>query len=106
MNDKSTREKSMEIRSRILSNYEYSGFSTYSTDNWLHVPDSLMNALFPIQTNDANLLNEFANSFENRRRVLDLLMKRVYPGAIKNAKELANLLKEEYHLSEGTPLEK
>jgi hypothetical protein len=97
-NDKSVRDKSMEIRSRILNNYEYSRFSTFSTDNWLHMPDSLMNKLFFIQTNDANMLNEFANSFENRRRVLDLVLKRVYPAAIENARELTNLLKEEYHL--------
>ena len=96
--DRSVRDKSMEIRSRILNNYEYSRFSTYSTDDWLNVPDSVISALFPIQTNDANLLNEFANSFENRRRVLGLVMKRVYPSAIINAKELIRVLKEEYQL--------
>jgi len=88
----------MEIRSRILNNYEFSLFSTYSSDNRSNVPDSLMNNLFPVQTNDASLLNEFANSFENRRRTIGLLMKRVYPNAIKNAGELAGLLKKEYHL--------
>ena len=88
----------MEIRSRILNNYEFSRFSIYSSDNRANVPDSLMNGLFPVQTNDANLLNEFANSFENRSRTLDLVMKRVYPNAIKNARELIRLLKEEYHL--------
>jgi len=84
--------------SRVLNNYEYARFSTYSTDDWLKVPDIIMNRLFPIQTNDANLLNEFANSFENRRRVLDLVMKRVYPAAIRDAWELISSLKEEYHL--------
>jgi hypothetical protein len=97
-NDRSVRDRSMEIRSRVLNNYEYARFSTYSTDNWLSLPDTLMKKLFPVQTNDANLLNEFANSFENRRRVLDLVMKRVYPASIKDAKELIGLLKKEYHL--------
>ena len=97
-NDRSVRDKSMEIRSRVLNNHEYTRFSTYSTDDWLKLPDTLMNKLFPVQTNDANLLNEFANSFENRRRVLNLVMKRVYPEAIQDAKALMNLLKEEYHL--------
>lgn len=96
--DRSFRDKSMEIRSRILNNFEYARFSGYSTDDWLHVPDTIMNSLFPIQTNDANLLNEFANSFENRRRTLNLVMKRVYPAAINDAKELIGLLKQEYHL--------
>ena len=57
-----------------------------------------MKKLFPVQTNDANLLNEFANSFENRRRILDLVMKRVYPATIKDAEKLIGMLKEEYHL--------
>ena len=105
-NDRGVRDRSMEIRSRVLNNYEYARFSTYSTDDWLRLPDTLMSKPFPVQTNDANLLNEFANSFENRRRVLNLVMKRVYPNAIKEAEKLISLLKEEYHLSEGTPLEK
>ena len=97
-NDKVFREKSMEIRSRVLNNYYYSRFSSYSTDEWLQMPDSLMNTLLPIQTSDANLLNEFANSFENRKRTIGLVMKRVYPSAIKNGGELIALLKKEYHL--------
>ena len=98
-NDRGVRDRSMEIRSRVLNNYEYARFSTYSTDDWLRLPDTLMKRLFPVQTNDANLLNEFANSFENRRRVLNLVMKRVYPASIKDAEELISLLKEEYHLN-------
>src|SRR5436190_15888085 len=86
-NDRGVRDRSMEIRSRVLNNYEYARFSTYSTDDWLRLPDTLMKRMFPVQTNDANLLNEFANSFENRRRVLDLVMKRVYPASIKDRSE-------------------
>ena len=96
--DKIIRDKSMEIRSRILNNYEFSRFSIFSSDNRLAVPDSLINNLFPVQSNDLNQLNEFANSFENRKRTIDLVMKRVYPAAIKNARELISLLKKEYHL--------
>lgn len=97
-NDRSVRDKSMEVRSRVLNNHEYAKFSSYTTDDWQRLPDTLMNKLFAVQTNDANLLNEFANSFENRRRILNLVMKRVYPDAIHDAKELMSLLKEEYHL--------
>ena len=96
--DRNLREKTMEIRSKILNNYYYSRFSSYSTESWLNVPESLMNNIFPLQTNDANLLNEFANSYENRRRLLILEMNKVYPNSIKNARELMEVLKIEYHL--------
>ena len=97
--DRNLREKTMEIRSKILNNYYYAHFSSYSTESWLHVPDTLMNKIFPLQTNDANLLNEFANSYENRRRLLTLEMYKVYPNSIKNARELMEVLKKEYHLN-------
>jgi len=44
------------------------------------------------------LLNEFANSFETRRRVVNLLLNRDYTVALKAAKELIEMLKKEYHL--------
>jgi len=44
------------------------------------------------------LLNEFANSLETRRRVLNLLIKRYYAEALKAADELIGMLKKEYHL--------
>jgi hypothetical protein len=51
-----------------------------------------------LQTNDASLLNEFANSFEVRKRTLHLVLSRDYPEALKLASELIELLKKEYHL--------
>lgn len=96
--DRNLREKTMEIRSKILNNYYFARFSAYSTHNWLNVQDTLMNNIFPLQTNDANLLNEFANSYENRRRLLILEMNKVYPSSIKNARELMKVLKIEYHI--------
>ena len=96
--DRNLREKTMEIRSKILNNYYYSHFSSYSTESWRNVPDTLMNSLFPLQTTDANMLNEFANSYENRRRLLILEMNKVYPSSIRNARELMEVLKIEYHL--------
>lgn len=97
--DKNNRDKSMEIKSRIVNNYYYTHYSTYLSGDWLHVPDSLMNNSIPLQTNDTNLLNEFANSLENRRRLLNLVMKQTYPEAIKNAEELILLLRNEYKIS-------
>ena len=97
-NDRGVRDKSMEIRSRVLNNYEYARFSTYSTDDWLRLPETLMKKLFPVQTNDANLLNEFANSFETRKRQVRILTTRDYSNALKLARELIALLKKEYHL--------
>ena len=96
--DRNLREKTMEIRSKILNNYYYTHFSSYSTESWLNVPDTLMNNIFPLQTTDANVLNEFANSYENRRRLLTLEMNKVYPNSIKNGRELMEVLKIEYHL--------
>jgi hypothetical protein len=60
----------------------------------------------PIQSNDHQLLNEYANNFENRRGYINLILMYIYPKAISNAVELILLLKKEYHPSEGTSLEK
>jgi hypothetical protein len=97
--DKSGRDKSQEIKSRIVNNYYSTRYSSYITDDWLHLPDSLMNNFIPLQTNDTNLLNEFANSLENRRRLLSLAIKKTYPDAIKNAEALILLLRHEYKIT-------
>jgi len=43
-------------------------------------------------------LNEFANSFETRKRQVRILTTRDYSNALKLARELIALLKKEYHL--------
>ena len=57
-----------------------------------------MKARLPLQTNDADLLNEFVNSFETRTRVLTMMINGNYDVALKTAKELIEILKKEYHL--------
>jgi hypothetical protein len=57
-----------------------------------------MNPQLSLQTNDASLLNEFANSFEVRKRTLHLVLTRDYPEALTLASALIELLKKEYQL--------
>lgn len=96
--DSRYRDESIKLRNRVLSNYFYSRYSSYSIISWLEIPDSLMSVRLPIQDNDPRVLNEFANSFETRRRVLNLLLNRDYTVALKAANELIEMLKKEYHL--------
>jgi hypothetical protein len=96
--DSRYRDESIKLRSRILNNYFYSRYSDYLIGDFSNLPDSLMKISLPLQNYDAPLLNEFANSFEVRRRVLRLVLTRDYPDALKLAGELIELLKKEYHL--------
>jgi len=66
--------------------------------NFLKIPDSLMKNALLLQSNEPALLNEFANSFETRKRQVRILMTRDYSNALKLARELIALLKKEYHL--------
>jgi hypothetical protein len=52
----------------------------------------------PIQSSDSQLLNEYANSFENRRGYMTLILTNTYPKAIASAVELILFLKKEYNL--------
>ncbi len=97
-NDRKYREKSMELRNKILNNHFNTRYSSYRLSGWLTVPDSVLNVSLPIQVNDPVLLNEFANSFETRRSALGLLISQVYPSALNAAKEMMELLKKEYRL--------
>ena len=97
-NDKRYREKSMDLRNRVLNNYLFARYSFYNVSGSINVPDSLMNTLLPIQSYDVELLNEFANSFETRRSSLGVTVNKAFPIALKTAIELMELLKKEYHL--------
>ena len=97
-NDKRYREKSMDLRNRVLNTSIYSRYSSYNLSGWLKIPDSLMKTLVPIQNSDAMLLNEFVNTFETRRSPLGLTINGAYPIALNTAKELMELLKKEYNL--------
>lgn len=92
------RNESIKLRNRVLNHYFYSKYSDYLIVDFLKIPDSTMKASLPLQDNDASLLNEFANSFEVRRRTLHLVLTRDYPDALKLASEIIELLKKEYHL--------
>ncbi len=97
--DRERREKSMAIRSRILNNYYYKDYSTVLPLGKVKLlSDLLMKNIIPVQSNDPQLLNEYANSFENRRGYINLVLTDTYPKAKANAKELILILKKEYHL--------
>ncbi len=96
--DRERREKTLEIRSRIVNNHFYTYYSKVLPTDTLQLADSLMTNIIPIQNSDSDLLNEYANSFENRRGLLNLVLTNTYPAAISSAKELILLLKKEYHL--------
>ncbi len=97
--DRERREKSIAIRSRILNNYYYKDYSTVLPLGKVKLlSDLLMKNMIPVQSNDPQLLNEYANSFENRRGYINLVLTDTYPKAKANAKELILILKKEYHL--------
>ena len=104
--DRERRDITVAIRSRILNNYYYKYYSKVFPTDSLPFPDSLMKNMIPIQNSDPQLLNEYANSFENRKGVLNMILTNTFPRAISDARELILLLKKEFHLSERTPLEK
>ena len=96
--DVSYRDESIKLRNRLLNNSYYTRYSVYSIGKWMEIPDSLMRVSLPLQINDPILLNEYANSFETRRKVLNLVITKDYKDALKIANELMQLLKKEYHL--------
>lgn len=96
--DRERREITIAIRNRILNNHYYKYYSkVWSTDS-LPVPDSLMKNMIPIQSSDPHLLNEYANSFENRKGYMNLILTNTFPKAISEARELILLLKKEFDL--------
>ena len=96
--DRERREITIAIRSRILNNHYYKYYSKVLPLDTLPFPDSLMKNIIPIQNSDPQLLNEYANSFENRKGYMNLILTNTYPKAILRARELIFLLKKEYDL--------
>ena len=96
--DSRYRDESIKLRNRILSNRFYSQYSGFTIARWMQIPGSLKNNKLPLQSSETEILNEFANSFETRRRILNLLMTRDYPNALASARKLIEMLKKEYHL--------
>jgi hypothetical protein len=96
--DSRYRDENIKLRNRVLNNRFYSRYSGYTIARWMEIPGSLLTTRLRLQNSDPELLNEFANSFESRRRVLSLVLTRDYPNALASAKELIEMLKKEYHL--------
>lgn len=96
--DRIKRNTTLEIKSRILNNYHYKPFSSLRPRRENEIIDSLMNVLMPLQNSDKDLLNEFANSLENRKFYFTLVISETYPMMKNQAKELILLLKKEYNL--------
>ena len=98
-NDKKYRERSMELRNKVLKNGLFSQYSQVNISGWLTIPDTMLKNIIHIETNNMDLLNEFANSFESRRSSLGLMINTVYPLELTIARELIALLKKEYNLN-------
>jgi len=96
--DRERREKTLAIRSRILNNHYYKDYSKVLPVESSQMSDELMTKIIPIQNSDSDLLNEYANSFENRRGYMNLVLTNTFPRAKSNAKELILLLKKEYNI--------
>jgi hypothetical protein len=96
--DKIKRNTTLEIKSRILNNYHYKPFSSLLPSRENESVDSLMHVLMPLQNSDKDLLNEFANSLENRRFYFTLVISETYPMMKSQAHELILLLKKEYNI--------
>ena len=96
--DKIKRNTTLEIKSRILNNYHYKPFSSLLPSRKNEIADSVMHGLMPLQNSDKDLLNEFANSLENRKFYFTLVLTETYPMIKSQAHELILLLKKEYDI--------
>jgi len=96
--DKERRDKTLEIRNRVLKNYYFKGFSSILPSDTIKISESMVNNLLQLESSDIHLLNEYANSFETRIALINLVIKDTYPKAMLKAQELISLLKKEYHL--------
>lgn len=66
--DRERREITIAIRYRILNNHYYKEYSkVLPVDSLQFLSDSLMKNMIPIQNSDPQLLNEYVNSFKNRK---------------------------------------
>jgi hypothetical protein len=96
--DKIKRNTTLEIKSKILNNYQYKPFSSLLPRAENEIDDSVMNMLMPLQNSDKDLLNEYANSLENRKFYFTLVISETYPMIKSQAHELILLLKKEYNI--------
>lgn len=96
--DKERRDKTLEIRNRVLKNYYFKSYSSMLPSDTIRIPDSMLSNILPLESGDIHLLNEYANSFETRKALINLIIRDTYPKAMQKAEELILLLKKEYHL--------
>jgi hypothetical protein len=99
----SARERVATYRDAILnSQYNFLFFrfnmdDLYQGSNREFI-DSLKNISIPLFNNDPDLLNKHANALMGLKGNRSLLVTKFFPKAIKQAEEIMELLKEEYHL--------
>ncbi len=93
--DRTSRRKSKELRNEILiSRY----FSLFSSPRYQPVTDSVLKKTYPIQATNPGGLENFLNSYQNRKGNLYDLHYNTIPESRATAFQLIELLKKEYHL--------
>jgi len=97
------RDKAVAYRDQILQ-AKYSSIFLEANMNSLYngirspLIDSLRVTDIPLQNNDPGLLNSYANAILSTKGVRKNLVTKLYPKAIKEAVEIIELLRNEYHL--------
>jgi len=97
------RNNAVVVRDQLLkAGYAYA-FNSYTVDEILDgygspVIDSLINSKMSFQKNDPDLLNTSVNLITGTVSPRKYLKTHYYPDAIKEATEIMELLKKEYHL--------
>jgi len=92
------------IRSRLLIPEYYEVFASLQISEEMkrHVPNAIMDGLvadwLPLKSGGALLLDEFLNNLMDRKWRNKRYVEELYPRALKNAKEIIEMLKKEYHL--------
>jgi len=99
---RSHRDRASTSRDQILKSQYSLVFLEFTMDDLYHGKrsafiDSLKNTDLPLQSNDPELLNSYANAILSTKSNRAFLLKTLYPKAIKEAIEIMQLLKKEYH---------
>jgi hypothetical protein len=97
------RDRAASYRDHILKSQHASTFLQLSMDDLYAgrrsaLIDSLKNTDVPLQNNDPGLLNSYANAILATKSNRRFLLTTLYPKAKKEATEIMDILKKEYHL--------
>ena len=92
--DRAYRQKSRELRNEVLiSRY----FSLFSSPRYQPISDSALKQIYPIQATNPGGLENFLNSYQNRKAILYDLHYNTIPTSRVIAIQLIELLKKEFH---------